>query len=128
MHRESATDFSVSGQTDLDLLLEFLRFRSVSTKPDHAPDMRACAEWLCRLLSSNGLSAELADTGGHPAVVARGPEVPGKPTVLIYGRSSRPSATAASSPAARRTTKGKSSPTFSAQFTLCGKKGRCRSI
>jgi acetylornithine deacetylase/succinyl-diaminopimelate desuccinylase-like protein len=85
MHRESATTFSISEKTDLDLLCEFLRFRSVSTKPDHAPEMSACAEWLFRLLSSNGFAAEIADTGGHPAVVARGPEVPGKPTVLIYG-------------------------------------------
>ena len=85
MHRTPATDFSVSEKTDLDFLCEFLRFRSVSTKPDHAPETRACADWLCRLLASNGFDAELADTGGHPAVLARGPEQPGKPTVLIYG-------------------------------------------
>lgn len=85
MERASGTRFSFSGKTDLDLLFDFLRFRSVSTQPDHAPEMRACAEWVCQLLSSNGFASELADTGGHPAIVARGPEVPGKPTVLIYG-------------------------------------------
>lgn len=85
MHRESATAFSLSEKTDLDLLFDFLRFRSVSTQPEHGPDMRACAEWLASLLSSNGFDVEIAETGGHPAVVARGPEVPGKPTVLIYG-------------------------------------------
>lgn len=85
MHGQSATDLAIGGKTDLDHLFEFLRFRSVSTKPDHAPEMLACAEWLCRLLSSNGFTTELADTGGHPAVLARGPDVPGKPTVLIYG-------------------------------------------
>lgn len=85
MERASGTRFSFSGKTDLELLFDFLRFRSVSTQPDHAPEMRACAEWVCQLLSSNGFASELADTGGHPAIVARGPEVPGKPTVLIYG-------------------------------------------
>lgn len=72
-------------RSDLDLLFEFLRFRSVSTKPDHAPQMRACADWLCALLQYGGFRAEVAETGGHPAVLARGPEAPGKPTVLIYG-------------------------------------------
>jgi acetylornithine deacetylase/succinyl-diaminopimelate desuccinylase-like protein len=74
-----------SNKTDLDLLFELLRFPSVSTQPEHAPDMRACAHWLCGLLQSGGFSAEVAETGGAPAVIARGPEVPGKPTVLIYG-------------------------------------------
>ncbi len=69
----------------LDLLFDFLRFRSVSTKPDHAPQMRACADWLCGLLKSGGFAAEVAETGGHPAVLARGPEVPGRPKVLVYG-------------------------------------------
>ena len=69
----------------LDLLIDFLRFRSMSTKPDHAPQMRACADWLCGLLKSGGFTAEVAETGGHPAVLARGPEVPGRPKVLVYG-------------------------------------------
>lgn len=72
-------------KTDLELLFEFLRFRSVSTKPDHAGHMRTCADWLCHLLRDGGFSAEVAETGGHPAVLARGPSVPGRPTVLIYG-------------------------------------------
>ena len=81
----SATGFSFQGKSDLDLLFEFLRFRSVSTNPERAPDMRTCAEWLCALLCHGGLQAEVAETGGHPAVLARGPEAPGRPTVLIYG-------------------------------------------
>lgn len=81
----SEKPFSFEGKSDLDLLFDFLRFPSVSTKPDHAPHLRACAEWLCALLQHGGFSAEVAETGGHPAVLARGPKVPGKPTVLIYG-------------------------------------------
>ncbi|MFZ4483100.1 MAG: dipeptidase [Chthoniobacterales bacterium] len=81
----SANIFSFDGKSDLDLLFELLRFRSVSTKPDHAPEMRECAEWLCALLRHGGFTAEVAETGGHPAVLARSPVAPGKPTVLIYG-------------------------------------------
>lgn len=81
----SANSFSIAGKSDLDLLSEFLRFRSVSTKPECAREMRDCAEWLSALLRHGGFQAEVAETGGHPAVLARGPEAPGKPTVLIYG-------------------------------------------
>jgi acetylornithine deacetylase/succinyl-diaminopimelate desuccinylase-like protein len=85
MSQSSESTFSFNGKSDLDLLFDFLRFRSVSTKPDHAPKLRACADWLCALLHHGGFRAEVAETGGHPAILARGPEVPGKPTVLIYG-------------------------------------------
>ena len=81
----STNEPTLSNKTDLDLLFELLRFPSVSTQPQHAPDMRACAVWLCGLLQNGGFIAEAAETGGAPAVIARGPEVPGKPTVLIYG-------------------------------------------
>lgn len=81
----AATSFSFDGKSDTELLFDFLSFRSVSTKPDHAPQMRGCADWLCALLRAGGFRAEVAETGGHPAVLARGPEVPGNPTVLIYG-------------------------------------------
>ena len=81
----SASSFSCEGRSDLDLLVDFLRFRSVSTKPEQSAEMRACADWLCALLRHGGFQAEVAETGGHPAVLGRGPEMPGKPTVLIYG-------------------------------------------
>ena len=76
---------SYQAASDLDLFLEFLRFRSVSTKPELAKEVHRCAEWLCSLLQKGGFNSELAETGGHPAVLARGPMVPGRPSVLIYG-------------------------------------------
>ncbi|MBJ7326658.1 MAG: dipeptidase [Chthoniobacterales bacterium] len=85
MQQTNDHTLSVSADPDLELLFEFLRFRSVSTNPDDAPQMRACAGWLRELLARGGFVAEVAETGGHPAVLARGPEVLGKPTVLIYG-------------------------------------------
>lgn len=66
-------------------LLDFLRFPSVSTQTDHIPDMRACAAWLQAKFQSLGFTAEVRETGGHPAVVAKAPFDPTKRTVLIYG-------------------------------------------
>ena len=72
-------------KTPLDLLSEFLRFSSISTQPEHAPDLLACAEWLRALLSKIGLEAAVHTTLGSPVVVARTPHDPAKRTVLIYG-------------------------------------------
>ncbi len=66
-------------------LVEFLRFPSISTQSEHAPDMAACADWLVKKFISLGLSAEALPTGGHPAVIARTPHDPARRTVLIYG-------------------------------------------
>ena len=69
----------------LQKLAEFLRFPSISTQPEHAPDLIACAEWLRELLSSIGLEASVHSTLGSPVVLARTPPDPAKRTVLIYG-------------------------------------------
>jgi acetylornithine deacetylase/succinyl-diaminopimelate desuccinylase-like protein len=72
-------------KTPIDLLSEFLRFPSISTQPERAPDLMACAEWLHALLSSIGLDATIYTTLGSPVVVARSPHDSTKRTVLIYG-------------------------------------------
>jgi acetylornithine deacetylase/succinyl-diaminopimelate desuccinylase-like protein len=69
----------------LQKLAEFLRFPSISTQPEHAPDLIACAEWLRELLSSIGLEASVHSTLGSPVVLACTPRDPAKRTVLIYG-------------------------------------------
>jgi acetylornithine deacetylase/succinyl-diaminopimelate desuccinylase-like protein len=66
-------------------LKTFLRFPSISTQPEHAPDLAACAEWLREKLSAIGLSAAVHSTPGSPVVVARTPPDPAKRTVLLYG-------------------------------------------
>lgn len=66
-------------------LLELIRFPSVSTQPEHAPDLMACAQWLANHMTQIGLSAAIHPTAGHPIVVARTPVDPAKRTVLIYG-------------------------------------------
>jgi acetylornithine deacetylase/succinyl-diaminopimelate desuccinylase-like protein len=69
-------------------LSEFLAIPSVSTKPEHAGDMRRCATWLADQLNAAGMRATLRETGGgkgHPLVLAKNEHKPGRPTVLMYG-------------------------------------------
>ncbi|WP_026961314.1 dipeptidase [Alicyclobacillus herbarius] len=67
-------------------LQEFLRFPSVSTQPEHAQDVRACAEFLANMMRSIGLDkVEVMDTPGHPVVYGERLRAGDKPTVLIYG-------------------------------------------
>jgi len=74
-----------SRQKIVDGLSEFLRIPSVSTKPEHKPDMVRCAQWLAGKLKAIGLTAEVMPTGGHPAVLATNQHKAGRPTVLFYG-------------------------------------------
>ena len=75
---------------DRDLLLlelmQFLKIPSVSTLPAHNGDCRAAAEWVAAELRRLGCRdvALLADDS-HPVVWGVGPDVPGAPTLLIYG-------------------------------------------
>jgi acetylornithine deacetylase/succinyl-diaminopimelate desuccinylase-like protein len=71
--------------TQLERLLEFLRFPSVSTDPDRKEDVARCAEWLAAELRVTGLDAEVHPTAGHPIVLARNDHKPGRRTVMIYG-------------------------------------------
>ena len=66
-------------------LCQLLRIPSVSTDPQYKPDVERAAEWLAEHFRSLGLEAQVHSTPGHPIVVARGPQVPDAPTVLVYG-------------------------------------------
>jgi acetylornithine deacetylase/succinyl-diaminopimelate desuccinylase-like protein len=69
----------------LDDLCEFLRFPSVSADSQFKSSVDACADWLTARLRKAGLQAQKYETVGHPVVVARNEERPGRRTVLIYG-------------------------------------------
>ena len=69
----------------LEELKAFLRFPSISTQPEHAPDLASCAEWLRDQLAAIGLTATVHSTPGSPVVVASTSRDPSKKTVLIYG-------------------------------------------
>src|SRR5579864_4774584 len=64
---------------------DFLRFPSVSTDPERAGDVAACATWLERKLTSLGLETRVVPTAGHPIVLAKNVHQPGRRTVMIYG-------------------------------------------
>lgn len=64
---------------------ELLRFRSISTQPEHAADLVACATWVRDRFLKMGLDAELCPTAGHPLVLARNRHRADRRTVLIYG-------------------------------------------
>ncbi len=69
----------------LEDLFEFLRFPSVSADSQFKSSVDACADWLTGRLQRAGLQAHKYETAGHPVVVARNEERPGRRTVLIYG-------------------------------------------
>ena len=75
---------------DTDRLLrelsDFLRIPSISTNASHDADCRAAAEWVAgelRRLGCRDVQFLASDT--HPVVWGVGPEVPGAPTLLVYG-------------------------------------------
>lgn len=70
---------------DLKELFTFLSFPSVSTDSKHRHDVRDCADWIVRKLSSMQLVTELHETPGHPIVIARNQHQADRKTVLIYG-------------------------------------------
>jgi acetylornithine deacetylase/succinyl-diaminopimelate desuccinylase-like protein len=67
-------------------LSAFLRIPSVSTLPAHNADCRAAAEWVAAELRRLGCrEVEFLGSETHPVVWGAGPDVPGAPTLLIYG-------------------------------------------
>src|SRR5438105_1168283 len=75
---------------DTDRLLrelsDFLRIPSVSTNPSHNADCRAAAEWVASELRRLGWrEVQFLASDTHPVVWGVGAEVPGAPTLLIYG-------------------------------------------
>lgn len=75
----------------LDELKALLRIPSISTLPEHKPDVRRAAETLAAELKRIGMEhVRLIETGsseraGHPLVYADWLHAPGKPTALLYG-------------------------------------------
>jgi acetylornithine deacetylase/succinyl-diaminopimelate desuccinylase-like protein len=58
-------------QATLDSLVEFLGIPSVSTLPEHQPDMQRAADWLAARLRRAGMSrVEILPTPGNPVVYA----------------------------------------------------------
>lgn len=70
----------------LNQLMNLLRIPSVSTLPDHKPQMAEAAGWLANRMRQAGLeNVQVMPTGGHPVVYGEWLHAPGAPTALIYG-------------------------------------------
>ena len=69
----------------LSELTDWLSIPSISTLPERTEDTRRAATWVADHLKSLGCSARLLEGTGHPVVWGESPNVPGKPTLLIYG-------------------------------------------
>ncbi len=70
----------------LDELKEFLRIPSISTLPEHRPDIDRAAQFVADSLKKAGLeNVEIIQTSKHPLVYADWLHAAGKPTVLCYG-------------------------------------------
>jgi len=67
-------------------LKDLLRIPSISSLPDHVPEVRKAAQWVEARMASAGIeSVRIMETGGHPVVYGDWLHASEKPTVLIYG-------------------------------------------
>ena len=67
-------------------LKTYLAIPSISALPEHAADVRRCAEWTAEELTRIGLTnVRLDETPGHPIVYGEWLGAPGAPTMLFYG-------------------------------------------
>ncbi len=83
-----ATDtFVEQNQTRfLEELKDFLRIPSISTLPEHKPDVQKAAHFVADSLKRAGIeNVEIIPTAGNPLVYGDWLHAPGKPTVLCYG-------------------------------------------
>jgi acetylornithine deacetylase/succinyl-diaminopimelate desuccinylase-like protein len=70
----------------IEELKAYLAIPSISALPDHAADVRRCAQWTADHLGAVGLPhVEIVDTPGHPIVYGEWLGAEGAPTVLLYG-------------------------------------------
>jgi acetylornithine deacetylase/succinyl-diaminopimelate desuccinylase-like protein len=70
----------------LDELLQLLRIPSVSANPAHKEDVARTAQMVHdRLQELNLARVEIYPTAGHPIVYGETEQLPGRPTVLMYG-------------------------------------------
>lgn len=67
-------------------LSEYLAIPSISTSPEHASDVRRCAQWTAAAMTQIGLeNVRVNETRGHPIVYGDWLHAAGAPTVLCYG-------------------------------------------
>ena len=70
----------------VDELKTYLAIPSISALPQHAEDVKRCAQWTADEMTRIGLqNVKLIDTPGFPVVYGDWLGAPGAPTILFYG-------------------------------------------
>ena len=84
---DNVIDFvNVNRERYLEELKAFLAIPSISALPEHAGDVKRCAEWCVGEMQRIGLqNVKLLDTPGNPVVYGDWLGAPGAPTILFYG-------------------------------------------
>src|SRR5262245_28520831 len=84
---DSVVDFiNVNRDRYVDELKQYLAIPSISALPQHAGDVKRCAEWTGDQFTRIGLqNVKLIDTPGNPVVYGDWLGAPGAPTILFYG-------------------------------------------
>jgi acetylornithine deacetylase/succinyl-diaminopimelate desuccinylase-like protein len=84
---EKVIDFiNVNREKYLDELKSLLAIPSISALPEHAGDVKRCAEWCADQMRRIGLqNVRLIATPGNPVVYGDWLGAPGAPTILFYG-------------------------------------------
>ncbi len=84
---DKVIDFiNVNREKYLDELKALLAIPSISALPQHASDVRRCAEWCANEMRRIGLqNVRLIDTPGNPVVNGDWLGASGAPTILFYG-------------------------------------------
>jgi acetylornithine deacetylase/succinyl-diaminopimelate desuccinylase-like protein len=84
---DNVIDFvNVNRERYLEELKAFLAIPSISALPEHAADVKRCADWCADEMRRIGLqNVKLIDTPGNPVVYGDWLGAPAAPTVLFYG-------------------------------------------
>src|SRR5437588_270559 len=84
---DNVIDFiNVNRDRYVEELKALLAIPSISALPEHAADVRRCAEWCADEMRRIGLqNVRLIDTPGNPVVYGDWLNAPGAPTILFYG-------------------------------------------
>ncbi len=84
---DNVIDFiNVNRERYLDELKAFLAIPSISALPQHAGDVKRCADWCADEMRRIGMqNVKLVETPGNPVVYGDWLGAPGAPTILFYG-------------------------------------------
>src|SRR5919106_345804 len=84
---DKIVDFiNVNRDRYVEELTQYLSIPSISALPQHAEDVKRCAEWTATEMKRIALqNVRLEQTPGHPIVYGEWLGAPGAPTILFYG-------------------------------------------